>query len=708
MTNLIARLPRPMARWTRLLGLAAVVGVLSGLATAALEYGLHEGSKYLVGRFTQLGQAGILTFRPELLLLPAGGGLLAGLVIFWLCPRLGGHGTDLLIRAFHRKGGVLHLRGPATNAVAAIGVISCGGSAGPEGPVAALGAAIGSALSGAFALTPKERRIMLVAGCGAGIGAIFQCPLGGALFAASVLYREPDYETDAMVPTFVASVIGYSVYMVFWGYGVHLLQGAEKLVFSSPRELVPYAVLGPLCGLVAILLRACFRCVQGMPVSAVRRVRWLAPAFGGLATGAVACALPQVMDGQYVFIQNAMDGNFLGGFQQHAWWFWAALFGAVAIAKCVATALTVGSGAPGGVLGPAVFIGGAVGACLGSVLSAVAPDAFTTDPENLRRALIPVAMAGVLSASMRVPLAALVMVTEMTGSYGLIVPLMLVCVSAYVVGRRWGLSDVQVRSSAESPAHAGDLVVHLLETKHVEDVLRRDWPEIIKPDTSFRELIERVEPGSQPAFAVVDEGQILGLISTPEIRQAMDEVGLHEFLIAGDLMASDPPTVRRCDDLYMALTLMARANQVLLPVVANEDHRRFTGVVTRTDIHAELRRQLDDMRRHLVLEHEGLAAIDQEATLYELVTGASAGRTDSMQRLLVPLQAVGRSLRESDFRRRFGVQVIAIEQSDGSIECPPDADAPLKTNQRLLAIGSENHVDPEGDANAPTDPENPI
>jgi len=209
LTNLLSRIPTPMARWTRLLGLASLVGVLAGLAAAALEYGLHEGSRFLVGRFTDLGQARVLEFRPELLLLPALGGLIAGLLVHWLCPRLAGHGTDLLIRAFHRRGGVMPLRGPAVNATAAIGVISCGGSAGPEGPIAALGAAIGSSLGGALSLTPRERRIMLIAGCGAGVGAIFQCPLGGALFAVSVLYREPDYETDAIIPAFVASVIGF-------------------------------------------------------------------------------------------------------------------------------------------------------------------------------------------------------------------------------------------------------------------------------------------------------------------------------------------------------------------------------------------------------------------------------------------------------------------------------------------------------------------
>lgn len=131
MTSLFTRLPTRTARWIRLLGLASVVGLLAGLAAAALEYGLHEGSRILVGRFTNLGGAHILTFRPAPLLLPALGGLAVGLLVHWLCQRLAGHGTDLLIGAFHRRRGILPLRAPLVNATAAIGVISCGGDGRP-------------------------------------------------------------------------------------------------------------------------------------------------------------------------------------------------------------------------------------------------------------------------------------------------------------------------------------------------------------------------------------------------------------------------------------------------------------------------------------------------------------------------------------------------------------------------------------------------
>lgn len=320
------------------------------------------------------------------------------------------------------------------------------------------------------------------------------------------------------------------------------------------------------------------------------------------------------------------------------------------------------------------------------MISAIAPEAFTGDPENLRRALIPVAMAGVLSASMRTPLAALVMVTEMTGSYGLIVPSMVVCVSSYLVGRRWGLTDEQVRSSPESPAHAGDVVVHLLEAGRVENVMQRDWPGVVRPETTLGELVKRSKPGTCPAFAVVENGHIRGMISVSEIANIMSEPGISELVVAADMMAAELPTLHPADDLYVALAAMARNRNLVMPVVISENGNRFLGMLTRGDIHQAIRTQLDDLRRHLVVEHEALAGIEQEESFHQLVTGVPSSQATRVQRLLVPLQAVGKSLHEADFRRQFGVQVIGVEQADGSIQCPPDVDAPLKTDQRLIGI----------------------
>ena len=694
--TLISRGSKRVPQWGRFLVLGALAGILGGLAAAGFEWALHLGSQFLVGRFTHLGGGEVYRFRWGVLLLPALGGLVSGIVIHVLCPRATGHGTDVLVKAFHHNFGKMRLKAPIAKTAAAVWVIACGGSAGPEGPIAALGAAIGSTLGRVFGVTPRERRILLLAGCGAGIGAIFQCPLGGALFATSILYREPEFEADAIVPSVVASVLGYSTFMVFWGFGEHLLHGANTLSFTSPIELLPYALLGLLCGGVSIFFSLCMKTVEKRWLPWSRLPRWFAPAVGGLATGALACLLPQVMDGQYRFVQNAMDGHLFANEAHINWWWWAAVFGSVALVKCIATGLTVGSGGSGGVLGPSVFIGGAAGAFLGALCEAVYPGTF---PEGLREALIPVGMGGVLAATMRTPMAAIVMVTEMTGSYGLIVPSMLVCIGAYVVGRRWGLNSAQVRGAAESPAHAGDLVVHTLQSWKIEELLERDRAITVTPDTPLAEVIRRVSFGTWPVFAVIDrDDKFLGMISSADIQQSMDVPALAEAVIAADMMR-EPHTILYPDEnVYQALNEFRHGRDGVLPVVARGPGRRWLGALTREGVFRAVRNQIEKMQQTTLREHEGLVAIEQEGQLQELLAGFVPHQNHKVQRLLVPLQAVGRSLREADFRKNFGVHVIAIEQADGSIQCPPDIDAPLRTEQRLVVLQRDEEQSDNGNS----------
>jgi CIC family chloride channel protein len=446
---------------------------------------------------------------------------------------------------------------------------------------------------------------------------------------------------------------------------------------------VPYALLGLLCGGVSIFFSLCMRTVEDRALPWSRLPRWFAPAVGGLATGALACLLPQVMDGQYRFIQNAMDGHLFANESQINWWWWAGVFGSVALVKCIATGLTVGSGGSGGVLGPSVFVGGAVGAFLGALCEAVYPGTF---PEGLREALIPVGMGGVLAATMRTPMAAIVMVTEMTGSYGLIVPSMLVCIGAYVVGRGWGLNREQVRGAAESPAHAGDLIVHTLQSRRVEELLERDRAITVAPDTPLADLVKQIQFGSWPVFAVVRDERFLGLISSSDIQRIMDEPALAEAVIAADMMREPHALLYPDENVYQALNEFRHGQDGVLPVVARGSGRRWLGALTREGVFKAVRDQIEKMQQATMREHRGLAAIGQEGQLQELLAGFVSHQQHKVQRLLVPLQAVGRSLREADFRKHFGAQVIGIEQADGSIQCPPDIDAPLRTEQRIVAL----------------------
>ena len=664
--------------------------MLTGTAAAGLRKGLDIGVREIIGRFADFGGPDTFDFNWGILLLPMAGGLLSGLLVRLLCPRSTGHGTDQYIAAFHQHRGQLEFRGPAVKAVGAIGVISFGGSAGPEAPIAALGAAIGSRVAQWMKLSPREMRVMLVAGCGGGVGAVFQCPLGGALFAASVLYREPEFDADSMVPAFVSSVLSYSTFITLLGTGQHMLAGAGSLVFTHPRELPAYAVLGPLCGVLSILLFKSFRAMEAIG----RRTSlpgWLRPAAGGLMVGALGCMLPQVMDGQYHFIQNAMNGTLFtaGGGVVGSWWP-VALFGAVAVFKCIATALTVGSGASGGALGPSVWIGGAAGAFLGAFLQAAFPNSLPPEQmDALCRSLIPVGMAGVIAAGMRTPMAAVVMVTEMTGSYGLIVPLMLVCVTAYVTGRRWGLNESQVARASESPAHAGDLLVNSLESVAVDQVMDHHWPYVVEPAATLGEIVARAGSDSRPTFAVVNGQQLLGIISLSDISRAVSEPGIAELVIASDIMTEQVTTAQPHQSLYDIMDVFRGTRYEVLPVIADGSEGRWLGMLRRQAIHEGLRARVSELRRHLHREHAGFAGIEQDEQLFELVLGVNPVRPGTIRRIPVPAQVIGQTIRGAAFSTTFGAQVIGVQDQDGTMHCPPQLDAPLRSDQLLIVIAAE-------------------
>ena len=672
---------RWLGRFGGTLTLAVIAGVLGGLAAAALRSALHFASAHLVGRFVDLGGPAILHFQLVILLFPVLGGLASGLFVQGLLRIPPAHGTHQLVQAFHRRDGIMALRGPAARAVACVGVIGCGGSAGPEGPIAGLGAAIGSALGRAFELTPRARRTLLVAGCAAGVGAIFRCPLGGALFACSILYRRPELEGSALVSAFIASAVGYATLSSFVGFGGFLLAGANRLAFASALELPVYVALGIACGGTAIAFSVLVKRTESTFAGFASLPLWLRPALGGLAAGALACALPQVMDSEYRVMQNTLDGSFFAG-AVHGAPAWVLLLAALVLGKTIATAFTVGSGGAGGFLGPSLWIGGAVGALLGAVAEALAPGLL---PPGVRSALIPVGMGGVLAAALRTPIAAIVMVMEMTGSYGLIVPLMIVCISSYLVGSRWGLIDEQVQSAADSPAHAADTVIGLLERARVHQAMRGVWPAVVERATPLASVIAALPAGDAPLAVVVERGHAVGVIAVAELRDVLGAEELPAAVIAEDVMAADFPALAPDESLYEALAAFERSGADALPVVDDADGS-YLGVLTRAAVHERVVGDLSHLRDQVLREHAGLAAFEEQNLLAGLLSGLPATSTGAIARVPVDASLVGRSLREVDFRRTRGGVVLAIQTADHRVISPPDPARPLAPGDRLVVL----------------------
>lgn len=240
-------------KFWRMIALCALVGVVAGLGAIAFYVLLDLGRAFFLGYLAGYsplppgGESPVFSLpvaeprRWALLLIPAAGGLISGILVYWLAPEAEGHGTDAAIYAFHYQAGQIRARVPLVKMVASAFTIGSGGSGGREGPIAQIGAGFGSNLANWLRLAPNERRVLMAAGMGAGVGAIFHAPLAGALFGAEVLYRELDLEVDVIAPAVISSIIAYAVFAMVFGWDALFV--VPQFDFRNPQELLPYFIL---------------------------------------------------------------------------------------------------------------------------------------------------------------------------------------------------------------------------------------------------------------------------------------------------------------------------------------------------------------------------------------------------------------------------------------------------------------------------------
>jgi signal-transduction protein with cAMP-binding, CBS, and nucleotidyltransferase domain len=207
----------------------------------------------------------------------------------------------------------------------------------------------------------------------------------------------------------------------------------------------------------------------------------------------------------------------------------------------------------------------------------------------------------------------------------------------------------------------------------------------VAPGASLEEIIEKVEPGTRPLVAVAENEDLNGVISGTDLGVVMSTGEAARLLIASDIMTTKLTTLDEQADVYTALTTFTRVEHEVLPVMSHGRGGRWVGMLTRRRVVERLHEELERSHAAAFEEHLSLRAIREDMKLDQLVMRVPGEHSD-IQRLFVPIDAIGKSLRECDFRRKYNVEVIALEESDGTYQCPPDPDRPLTTKERLLAV----------------------
>jgi CIC family chloride channel protein len=580
----------------RLLGLAPLVGFVAGLGGIAFYIGTRVVEHYVLGTWAGYyphphpGGEAVLpwltvlehAFRPWLLLLiPTLGGILSGILVFTLAPEAEGHGTDAVIEAYHHHQGQIRPRVPLVKMVASALTLGTGGSGGREGPIAQIGAGFGSLLSNLLHLRVVERRVLMAAGMGAGIAAVFRAPLAGTMFAAEVLYRSPEFEPEVIIPAGIASVVSYCTFGIFSGWQPLFTIPTPDVRFHNPWELGPYVLLALSMALLALLYTrsfyGCKRVFDRLPIRPHFR-----PAIGAFLTGVVALVLYfllgrdervlSVLSFGYSAIQQAMTRDINVS---------ALLLLAIALGKILTTSLTIGSGGSGGVFGPSIVIGGCGGGALGLLFHDLWPG-MVPHPASF----VIVGMAGFFAAAAKTPFSTLIIVSEMTGGYSLLLPSLWVCTLSFILSDEQSIYSSQVESRSLSPAHQGSYVREVLAGIRVREFLAPgQTATILHPGDSLETVIDRLDTTLSAVLPVVDaQNRLLGVVDLEEVHLASGEPSLRSLVLAEDLMRTDVRPLTPGDTLAHAQELFVENDLLALPVVNDRQQREFVGMVRRHEV----------------------------------------------------------------------------------------------------------------------------
>ncbi len=565
--------------------LASVIGVIAGLGAVvfyeALSVSTHLFLEVLAGYRvpTPAGEgnaAGSAHFArawaiPLVVVL---GALASGFLVFTWAPEAEGHGTDAAIDAVHHNPRGIRLRAVVVKIVASALTIGSGGSGGREGPTAQISAGFGSLLSRLLDLSPEDGRIAVSVGIGSGIGAIFSAPLGGAVLAADIVYRD-DFEFGALLPGVFASIIAYAVFGAVFGYQpMFAIPGGYH--FHQPIQLVWFAAIGALAGGLGLLYSKSFYGIvhlsHRLPFS-----KKLRPALGGLLVGLIALGLPEVLGTGYGWVQKGLGTEML-----HTP---LLIILALPLARILATGLSIGTGGSGGVFGPGVVIGAFTGLAVWRVLEPFAPG-VGHDPAPF----VVVGMMAVFGGISRAPIAVMLMVAQMTGSIALLGPAMIaVAISWFIVSRSDdSIYRSQLRTRADSAASRLQFGLPLLATLSVASVVS-DPTVVLHDHTTASDALQALLAARVPGAPVVDTHGIY--LGTVDIDGLVPVVERDATTSIGEVLDATTTTVAIGTTLDVGLEALTQAGGRWVTVTSN--NRQVVGILAIGDLVRGYRRALD-------------------------------------------------------------------------------------------------------------------
>jgi len=541
------------------LAASVLLGILVGFGAAILVWSMDFVADTVVqiNKVAGLGKWMVVASVP------------IGILASWLLnrffgPDVSGGGVAETMVGVNLEGGYLSSKTVAPKIAATAATLGAGGSGGREGPIVLIGGAIGSWLGRHARFGIDQVKSFVAAGAGAGIGASFNAPIAGMMFALEVVLGSfAIRHISAIVVTSVAAAVT-----------THTLVGEETFLrapsyqLEDPRQLILYAILA----LLAVVFSTIF--LRVMDRTSITRLssripRWFTPVLMGVTVGLMGVVYPATLGTGQGFLAGLLALRNPGSY---VWW----TLMIIAALKSVTTAFTRKGGGSAGTFMPGLVIGGALGAGF-----AIMIDPFWTFSRIDPGAFALVGMAAVLAATARAPLTAVILVFEVTGGYGLVLPLMLAAALATFISERIEPDSGYVKSLAREGIRLPSVEdIDLLDTVTVGEVMS-DVDMVATTDMSLKEFSDLLDRSRHHGMPVVRKGKLVGVISVTDLERAG---GPSEDNTVGGAMTGTPITVTPDMPVSAALARMASLGIGRMPVVADDDPTRLLGMFRRESV----------------------------------------------------------------------------------------------------------------------------
>jgi len=640
-----------------------IVGLLGGLGSVLLRWLIHFFQDLLWGKWgASLGWL-------QTLLVPAAGGFLVGLLVYLFVREAKGHGVPEVMEAISLRQGIIRPRVVLGKTLASAITIASGGSVGREGPIVQIGSSIGSTIGQWLKLSRRRMETLVGCGAAAGIAAAFNAPIAGAMFSVEILLG--DFTVNQFTPIVISSVSATVVSRIFFGNFPAFVVPEYALV--HPMELVPYAVLGVVSGIVAMLFVKVLYSLEDT-FDAIRLPDFYKTAAGGLMIGAIGIFFPQIFGVGY----EAMNLALLG--KMEVW-----LLGALILMKVLASSITLGSGGSGGIFAPSLFMGAMTGGFFGNILHKLLP-AVTAGPG----AYALVAMSAVVGAATHAPITAILIIFEMTSDYKIILPLMIATtISSLMTTRLQKGSIYTLKLMKRGINLLKGKEINLLKAMQVRDVLRSTI-EIVTPETPLSTIINKFIRSDHSFFYITDkEGRIAERISQTEIGAiAPDYENLKDFVVAQDIASPSHLVVTDVDHLDYVMKEFEKENIDEIPVVDKEDPRRILGTIWRIDVIAAYNKEI--LKRDLAGEVSHLVSASLQRNLVEIAQGLY------LLEIETPRSFIGKTIREVRVRQKYGVDIVLVRCRGRAREWLtkiPSGDYRFLADDNLLVMGERKRVE---------------